>query len=54
MQSVLFSSVKSTYFLTGPNLFDALRDLIKFLQIKKRENTHALVLLLVKLQAELY
>ena len=31
---------------------DALRDLILFVQFKKRENTHGGVLLLVKLQAE--
>ena len=31
---------------------DALRDLVLFVQFKKRENTHGGVLLLVKLQAE--
>ena len=33
------------------NIYDALRDLIPFVQFKKRENTHGGVLLLVKVQA---
>ena len=31
---------------------DALRDLVPFVQFKKRENTHGRVLLLLKLQAK--
>ena len=32
--------------------YDALRDLVLFVQFKKRENTHRWMLLLVKLQAK--
>ena len=31
-------------------IYDVLRDLVSFVQLKKRENTHGGVLLLVKLQ----
>ena len=40
---------KSTWWKTL--IYDALRDLVPFVQFKKRENTHGGVLLLVKLQA---
>ena len=33
-------------------LCDALRDLVPFVQFKKRENTHGGVLILVKLQVQ--
>ena len=38
--------------LLALSIGDALRDLVTFVQFKKRENTHGGVLLLVVLQAE--
>ena len=38
--------------LLALSISDALRDLVTFVQFKKRENTHGGVLLLVVLQAE--
>ena len=49
-----FSSCKQNYFnlfkVNVPMICDALRDLVSFVQFKKRENTHGGVLLLVKLE----
>ena len=38
------------YILQIPYICDVLRDLVPFVQFKRRENTHGEVLLLVKLQ----
>ena len=57
----MFSSVKCTGLGMGNNKhnfsnhkWDALRDLVPFVQFKKCENTHAGVLLLVELRTVLF
>ena len=55
---MLLTVIKNTYNCTPlyqanrHQICDALRELVPFVQFKKRENTHGRVLILVKLQAE--